>query len=180
MQRTVSQWSKKKKTFVCLIILIILFGFNSHKIFIYKVINYSVTYLFTDFYSEQFFSLPFFVANSHSYESAFTYESPNSVHAKSSVFEAFTYVNFIPNDMILFVTFTVVDILLFIAFRKSTEKKKYFYKDKCNDAKVQELLNDMEQSVKKIMRVIIVNSSILPVVKLFDLFMSVSKFKVWK
>ena len=74
----------------------------------------------------------------------------------------------------------IVDILLVIAFKKATEKKKNFYKDKQNDAKIQKLLTDMEQNGKKMMRVIIFNTFILLVIKVFDLFMSVSKFKIWK
>ena len=142
--------------------------------------NYNIDNSITVSYSAYFFSLPFFLSNSKIYEFASSYLTARQVNDRSIVYEVFTYINFVINDIIFYLIFSLVDILLIIGFKKATEKKKIAYKDKLNDTKIQKILTDMEHAGKKIMRVIIINTCILLVIKVLDLFMAVSKFKIWK
>lgn len=161
---------------------------NVHKILIYKVLEEStgVSKFLYEQNPDMFLSVPFFLFNSNFYQFTFDYTTvdmtrlQNIVNSKAVAFEVLTYANFVLNDVLLFVVFTVFDIYLVIGFQNATDKKTLFYKDKLDDAKVQKQLTEMQQGVKNIQRVIIVNTAALLIVKIFDLFIAVSKFRIWK
>lgn len=171
---------KKVKIAVILIIVTVSFGFNTHKLIIYQVLDTGVVNLFYDKYPILFFSLPFFVENSHFYDENQNYGKDAYVNLKSSIYEVFTFVNFALNDVVIFFTFTVVDILLLIAFKKSTEKKMSFIKLNMDEKRMKKKLTELEQAVKNVFKVILVNIFLLLTVKSYDFFISLSKFNIWK
>lgn len=180
VKRTISTWSKKKKIIMIALLLLVIIGTNVYRVFNYKVQTTSIMNTLYDFSAHLFFSLPFFILNSHVYDHSFSYDSHATMETKSTVTQTFTYFNFVVNDVLLFVIFSVVDIKLVITFKKMINTKKNIFKEKQNDAKLTKQINEMEQTVEKILKVIIVNTVILLLIKSFDFYMSVARFQIWK
>lgn len=173
-------WSTKKKTFWCLALVILILGLNTHKILIYKVLDHAMVNLLYPDYKDLLFMLPVFLSNSKAYEQYFMYDEAQVTRAKAYVYETFTYLNFLLNDVALFVSFTVVDALLLAALRKATLKKKLLLAETPTSVKLKQQVVDLEKAAKRVLRVIIFNTIILLAVKSFDLAVSVAKFKIWK
>lgn len=185
----------KKKTIVILVLVLILFvsGLNSHRIFIYKVLHYSIFRNLYDYNTEYFLSFPTFLTDSKIYKNYITYEKEDDIHARTVAYEVFVYLNFILNDVVLFILFTVVDILLIVGLRRSIEKKKKMVPTTSNivnllpnqseisneNNKMIVQINEIEKTEKNILKSVIANTIILLVAKVFDLFFTIAKFNIW-
>lgn len=181
IHQKVSKLKGKVKIFWIVFISLLLMGLNTHKLIIYQVISSTIFNLFYDVYPAFFFSLPIFVANSRFYEQNYNYNSVQVTNAKSIVYEVFTFVNFVLNDVILFFVFTLIDILLVVSFKRSTEKKKILIQTRFINKDVQkEKLTQLEQTVTNVLKIIIINTLFLVMVKSFDFAISISKFNIWK
>lgn len=87
-------------------------------------------------------------------------------------------------DVVLFFTFTLVDILLVRSFDKLIEKNKKVFDENSlstiEKTKMKNKISLMEQAMNKIVKVIITNTIIILITKSLDIVVSISKFKIWK
>lgn len=180
VEATLSKMKVKTKVLLIIILVVIIMGLNVHKIVVYKVLSSTMVNILTLEKANFFFSLPFFVANSKIYENYFNYETRDSITVKSTLYEVFTYLNFIFNDLVFFLLFTISDIFLIVSLHQSIEKKKNIFKHRLNDPKVQKQISKLEKVTKNIVKVIVTNTIILLLVKSFDMAISISKFGIWK
>lgn len=176
----VSKWKYRTKLLFGLLVVSFILALNTNKLFIFKAIDYKNFFpTFNQPGQDYFLTFPLFVANSHAY--AYNYETPDSIATKSKVFLAFVWVNFCLNEVLLFVIFSVCDILLVVSLKRSLNAKKSIVsKLILSITNVNDQIKDIEQTELNIVRAILVNTFVLLAFKLFELAMTVSKFTVWQ
>lgn len=177
-----TQLSTKSKLAIILGVLIVTGGLHVNELIIYAPVAQSNIFKFTSTnYPQLFVTFPMFISESFRYEYYSSSGPADQAGEFSVAYEALAIINFVLDDLLLFVSFTVLDILLIVAFRKLIEQKK----DSLNRVgvdpnKLQEQINEIEQTEEKMLKVIATNTVVYFLIKVFDVFMKISKFKIWK
>lgn len=176
----VGKLNRKVTVFLLFVVLAVTCALNVHKIMIFKIVQTSLVRLLMHDMARYFVMFPFFLADSGFYEEQAAYETVEQVKRIATLNETLTYVNFVSNDFLLFFLFTFADVLLLKSIQKIIKSKKINLKGKLSDDKLNSHLRDIEQVEENTLKIIIVNTVALMLIKAFDLFVTVSKFKISK